>query len=93
MISAFRRSLDTWPVRGFFLIMVAAFIVWGIGDVFRLVGTVAPGWPRWAARPSRCRPAQQAYQQQIADVQRRLPAGTDATPDLRAPSATRRCSG
>ena len=39
MISAFRRSLDTWPVRAFFLIMVAAFIIWGIGDVFRIVGT------------------------------------------------------
>ncbi len=39
MISAFRRSLDTWVVRGFFLIMVAAFIIWGVGDVVRLIGT------------------------------------------------------
>ena len=35
MISAFRRSLDTWIVRVFFLVMVAAFVLWGVGDVLR----------------------------------------------------------
>ena len=33
MISAFRRYLETWVVRAFFLIMVLAFILWGVGDV------------------------------------------------------------
>jgi peptidyl-prolyl cis-trans isomerase D len=39
MISAFRRYLNTWVVRGFFLILVAAFATWGIGDVIRSMGT------------------------------------------------------
>ena len=39
MIASFRRYLDTWVVRGFFLIMVLAFVVWGVGDVVRMVGT------------------------------------------------------
>ena len=38
MISAFRRMLDTWIARGFFLIMVLAFISWGVGDVIRNIG-------------------------------------------------------
>ena len=39
MITAFRRYLETWVVRGFFLIMVLAFVFWGVGDVVRLIGT------------------------------------------------------
>ena len=45
MITAFRRYLDTWVVRGFFLIMVLAFISWGVGDVIRMVGNTT-----WAAK-------------------------------------------
>jgi peptidyl-prolyl cis-trans isomerase D len=39
MISAFRSYLNTWVVRGFFLLLVAAFALWGIGDVIRNIGT------------------------------------------------------
>ena len=82
MISAFRRSLDTWPVRAFFLLMVAAFIIWGVGDVVRLIGT-----DTWVAKVGdqtiEVPQVQQAFQQQIADVSRRLPPGTDVTPEMR----------
>ena len=39
MISAFRSYLNTWYVRGLFLILVAAFALWGVGDVIRNIGT------------------------------------------------------
>ena len=39
MISTFRRYLETWYVRAFFLVMVAAFVLWGVGDMLRVVGT------------------------------------------------------
>jgi peptidyl-prolyl cis-trans isomerase D len=39
MISAFRSYLNTWVVRGFFLLLVAAFALWGVGDVIRNIGT------------------------------------------------------
>ena len=39
MIASFRRYLDTWVVRGFFIVMVLAFVSWGVGDVIRMVGT------------------------------------------------------
>ena len=90
MISAFRRSLDTWPVRGLFLIMVVAFVLWGVGDVIRLVGT-----DTWVAKVGgqtiEVPQVQQAFQQQIADVSRRLPAGTDVTPEMRRAVAARPC--
>ena len=82
MISAFRRYLDTWVARGFFMLMVVAFVVWGVGDVVRLVGT-----DTWVAKVGgetiEVPEAQQAFQKQIADLSRRLPAGTDITADMR----------
>ena len=82
MISTLRRSLDTWPVRAFFLIMVAAFIVWGIGDVFRMVGTST-----WVAKVGDITidgPAFQAeYQRELNQASRNLPSGQDASADLK----------
>ncbi|WP_459696715.1 SurA N-terminal domain-containing protein [Acidisoma sp. C75] len=33
MLAVFRRSLNTWPVRILFIVLVGAFGVWGIGNV------------------------------------------------------------
>jgi peptidyl-prolyl cis-trans isomerase D len=92
MISTLRRSLDSWVVRGFFLIMVVAFIVWGVGDVFRMVGTNT-----WVAKVGgetiELPQAQQAFQQQMADLQRRMPAGTDVTPEMRSTVANSAMQG
>jgi peptidyl-prolyl cis-trans isomerase D len=38
MISTFRSYLNTWVVRGLFLVLVAAFALWGVGDVIRNMG-------------------------------------------------------
>ena len=83
MISAFRRMLDTWIARGFFLIMVLAFMSWGIGDVVRLIGTST-----WAAKVGgqtiEGQQLQEAYQQQMQQVSRNLPAGQEPTPEMRS---------
>jgi peptidyl-prolyl cis-trans isomerase D len=82
MISTLRRSLDTWPVRGFFLIMVAAFIIWGIGDVFRLVGTST-----WVAKVGsqtiEGAAFQEEYQRELNLASRNLPSGQDASTGLK----------
>jgi peptidyl-prolyl cis-trans isomerase D len=92
MISTLRRSLDSWVVRGFFLVMVVAFIVWGVGDVFRLIGTNT-----WVAKVGgdtiELPQAQQAFQQQMADLQRRMPPGTDVTPEMRSTVANAALQG
>jgi peptidyl-prolyl cis-trans isomerase D len=82
MITAFRRYLETWWVRGFFLIMVIAFISWGVGDVIRLVGTST-----WVAKVGgqtiEGMQLQIAYQGDMAQVTRSLPSGQEPTQDMR----------
>ncbi|HVC60102.1 MAG TPA: peptidyl-prolyl cis-trans isomerase [Acetobacteraceae bacterium] len=82
MISAFRRSLDTWPVRAFFLVMVAAFIVWGIGDVFHMAGTAT-----WVAKVGgqtiEGATFQSEYQRDLNQATRKLPSGQDPSAALR----------
>ncbi len=82
MIIAFRRYLDTWVVRGFFLIMVLAFISWGVGDVIRMIGTST-----WVAKVGgqtiEGLQLQNAYQSDMAQVTRNLPPGQEPTQDMR----------
>jgi peptidyl-prolyl cis-trans isomerase D len=88
MISAFRRYLETWPVRLLFGVMVIAFVVWGIGDVVRLVGRQT-----WVAKaggqtiePQQFQPQ---FQRAMAQAQRELPPGQDMTPEIRRQVAER----
>lgn len=82
MISSFRRYLDTWVVKIFFGVMVAAFIFWGVGDVVRLSGTET-----WVAKVGgatiESAAVQAEYQRAMAGITRSLPAGQDASPELR----------
>src|SRR5215472_18676049 len=86
MITAFRRYLETWVVRGFFLIMVLAFISWGVGDVVRLIGTST-----WAAKVGgqtiEGAQLQQAYQRDMAQITRTLPPGQEPTQAVRSETA------
>jgi peptidyl-prolyl cis-trans isomerase D len=83
MITAFRRYLETWVVRGFFLIMVAAFIIWGVGDVVRMVGSS----PTWVAKVGgqtiEAQQLQDAYQRAMAQLTSKLPSGQEPTQDMR----------
>jgi peptidyl-prolyl cis-trans isomerase D len=86
MITAFRRYLETWVVRGFFLIMVIAFISWGVGDVIRLIGSST-----WAAKVGRQTiegaQLQEAYQREMAQLTRNLPSGQEPTQEMRRGAA------
>ncbi len=90
MITAFRRYLETWVVRGFFLIMVAAFVLWGVGDVVRMVGTS----PTWVAKVGdqtvESQQLQEPYQRQMAQVTRSLPSGQEPTQAVRNSVAKQR---
>lgn len=82
MITAFRRYLDSWVVRGFFLIMILAFVFWGVGDVVRMVGTST--WVAQVGGQNLEAPAVQAeFQKAMAQATRDLPAGQDATVEMR----------
>ncbi|HEY8287888.1 MAG TPA: peptidyl-prolyl cis-trans isomerase [Acetobacteraceae bacterium] len=82
MITAFRRYLDTWVVRGFFLIMVLSFVLWGVGDVVRLIGHST-----WVAKVGgqtiEAQTLQGEYQRALNAATRDLPPGQEATAELR----------
>ena len=83
MISAFRRALDTWYVKGFFLVMVLAFVIWGIGpDVIRLIGNSS--WVVKVAGQTIEAPAFQAeFQRALSTATQQLPPGQEVTPALK----------
>jgi peptidyl-prolyl cis-trans isomerase D len=82
MISSFRRYLETWYVRAFFLLMVAAFVLWGVGDMLRIIGT-----DTWAAKVGGTTIEVQAleaeYRRAMAAATRDLPAGQEASAAMR----------
>jgi peptidyl-prolyl cis-trans isomerase D len=68
MLSAFRRLSETWPARILFLLLVAAFALWGVGDVVRNSGrdtAVAHVGGERIEVPQ----VQQAFQRELAQVQ------------------------
>ncbi|HET9020169.1 MAG TPA: peptidylprolyl isomerase, partial [Acetobacteraceae bacterium] len=81
MLATFRRSLNTWPSRLLFMLLVAAFAVWGIGDVVRNIGS--SGAPASVAGQRIDYPElQQAYQRNLAQVTRQM-NNTDPSPEIR----------
>ena len=87
MITTFRRYLETWVVRGFFLIMVAAFIIWGVGDVVRMIGA-SPTWvAKVGSQTIEGQQLQSAYQRDMAQLSTKLPSGQEPTQDMRDSTA------
>ena len=82
MISTFRRYLETWYVRAFFFLMVASFVLWGVGDMLRVVGTST-----WAAKVAgttiEAQTLQAEYQRALSTATRDLPPGQEPTAELR----------
>ena len=82
MISIFRRYLETWPVRLFFLLMVASFVLWGVGDMLRYVGTST-----WVAKVGSTTIEQPSldteYRRALSTASRDLPSGQEASQALR----------
>lgn len=93
MISAFRHFLNSWAARGFFLLLVAVFIVWGVGsDVLRMMdssGDVATVGKIHITLDQ----ANEAYRRQLAEVTRSLGTNIDPTPEIRRAVAAQSLQG
>lgn len=83
MISLFRRYVDSWFVRGFFVLMAVAFVGWGIsGSLLQLGGP--PSWVAKVGGQTIEVPRFQAeFQRALAQESRNLPSGQEAPADLR----------
>ncbi len=82
MISSFRRYLETWYVRAFFFLMVGSFVLWGIGDMLRVLGTSS-----WAAKVAgttiETTTFETEYHRALSAATRDLPPGQEASAALR----------
>jgi peptidyl-prolyl cis-trans isomerase D len=82
MISSFRRYLETWYVRAFFLLMVGSFVLWGVGDMLRLVGTST-----WAAKVGgttiEAQTLETEYRRALNAASHDLPSGQEASAAMR----------
>jgi peptidyl-prolyl cis-trans isomerase D len=82
MISSFRRYLETWYVRAFFLVMVATFVLWGVGDMLRMVGTST--WVAKVGDTTIEAPTMEAdYRRALSAANRDQPQGQEPSPELR----------
>jgi peptidyl-prolyl cis-trans isomerase D len=82
MLSVLRRYINTWVVRGFFLVLVAAFGLWGVADVVRNIGGNSAAATVDGKRIEV--PAlQEAYQRQMAQVGQMFGASFSPTPEIR----------
>lgn len=82
MLAILRRSLNTLPVRLFFLALVAAFIFWGVAGQINLNGSVPPV-ARVAGQKIEMKQVQPLYQQQLQRLEMSLPSGEQPTPAIR----------
>ena len=82
MLASFRRFLNTWVARAFFIVLIASFGLWGIsGTVQDLTRDTALA----TVGDRRIEPAefQDAFRQQMAEVTRKLGNKTEPTPQIR----------
>jgi len=83
MISLFRRYVDSWLVRGFFVLIALTFVGWGVSGSLLQIGG-APSWVAKVGGETIEVPAFQAeYQRAMAQRTRDLPAGQEASSQLR----------
>jgi peptidyl-prolyl cis-trans isomerase D len=82
MLALFRAFLSTWAARAFFVVLVAAFALWGIADVIRNVGHDT-ALATVGGRPIEVPEFQDAFRRQLAQVTRMLGTRTEPTPEIR----------
>ncbi len=81
MLAAIRNSLNSWIVKALFLLLIASFAVWGIGDF------VSGGRERTVARVGNATvslsEATEAYQRELAQLRRSLGGQFEPTAPIR----------
>ncbi len=82
MLSAFRRFLNTWVARVFFIVLVASFGLWGVADVVRNLGndTAVAKVGDHSIEPQE---VQEQFSRQLAQVTRMLGGKSEPTPAIR----------
>jgi peptidyl-prolyl cis-trans isomerase D len=83
MLASVRRHLNSWVAKIFFFLLVAMFVVWGVGDVIRNIGLGDTSVATVAGQRLEPAEVQQAYQRQLREVTRLMGGKTEPTPEMR----------
>ncbi|MGI4803025.1 MAG: SurA N-terminal domain-containing protein, partial [Janthinobacterium lividum] len=81
MMSFFRAFLNTWAARAFFIVLVAAFGLWGVADVARNFGQNT-SLATVGNRKIEPQEFQDAFRRNLAQVTRMM-GGSEPPPDVR----------
>lgn len=82
MISLIRRMLETWPAKLFFLLLAGVFVIWGVGDVIRNVGTDS-SVASVAGQKIELAAATDAYQRELRRETQAAGGNAEPTPAMR----------
>ncbi len=83
MLASLRRHLNSWVARAFFMLLVATFVLWGVGDVIRNIGFEDTSVATVAGERIELPEAQHAYQRQLQQVTRAMGGKTEPSPEMR----------
>jgi len=83
MLASVRRHLNSWVARLFFFLLIAMFVVWGVGDVIRNIGLDDTSVATVAGHKIELPEAQEAYRRQLQQVTRLLGGKTGPNEEMR----------
>ena len=83
MLALFRRYLNTWVARAFFILLIASFGLWGVADVIRNLGSDDGSVANVGGIKIEVPEAQEAYRRQLAQVSRMFGGKIEPTPEIR----------
>jgi peptidyl-prolyl cis-trans isomerase D len=83
MLALLRSSLNTWPVRILFMLLIAAFSVWGIGDVVRNLGANDGSAAHVGGVAISPQDVDSAFRQQMQQTAQQLGSPDQVTPQMR----------
>ena len=83
MLALFRRHLNSWVARLFFILLIGTFVLWGVGDVFRTLGGDDGSIATVGGRKIPMAEAQEAYRRQLAQVTRMFGGKIEPTAQMR----------
>ena len=83
MLAFFRRHVSSWPARILFMVLVAAFGLWGIADVVRNIGTDDTAVANVAGHKITPQELDGVYRRQLAQVTQMMGSAQEPTPEIR----------
>ncbi len=83
MLAIFRRSLNTWPARILFVLLIAAFGAWGIGNVLPDILGSDHSAARVGGAAISPQDVQTAFRQELQQTAQQLGGADQVTPQMR----------